>query len=326
MKMHNWTALLLLPASFSLAQTTGVSKPSDAAVLTDDAPQPAPVAKPSAARPAAATSVASANDNRVVTVDGAKVTLLSPQVATAGSASAIAPASAVASSSRATSHSSAVRASDPDAMVVTEVPSKPNELPQGTVLKVRMDEEVSTSGSVEGRPFTARVSEDTLKDGKVIIPAGSTMKGRITQLVAGKRINGRASIHLRPDSITLPDGSMYMIHAVVIDSDPSGNNKVDSEGSIIDKGHAKRDAIVAGGVTAGSTAVGAAFAGAPGAVVGAGVGAGIATTHWLLEEHDATLAKNSLLVFQLTEPMQLTPLRAESAPDADPLMHEKGGR
>ncbi|MHB1699160.1 MAG: hypothetical protein ACYCSN_03335 [Acidobacteriaceae bacterium] len=302
MKMHNWTALLLLPASLTLAQTTGVSRPSDAAVLTDDAPQPVPVAKPSAARPAAATPVAAAKNNSVVTVDGAKVTLLSPQVATAASTS------------------------DPDAMVVTEVPSRPNELPQGTILKVRMDEEVSTSGSIEGRPFTARVSEDTLKGRKVIIPAGSTMKGRITQLVAGKRINGRASIHLRPDSITLPDGSMYMIHAVAIDSDPSGNNKVDSEGSIIDKGHAKRDAIVAGGVTAGSTAVGAAFAGAPGAVVGAGVGAGIATTHWLLEEHDATLAKNSLLVFQLTEPMQLTPLRAESAPDADPLMHEKGGR
>ncbi len=313
MKMHNWTALLLLPASaallpstFAYAQTTGVSKPSDAVVLTDDAPQPAAVAKPSAARPAmAAKPEATTDDGRVVTVDGAKVRLLSPQVAAAAS-----PASA---------------ASDPDAMVVTEVPSKPNELPQGTVLKARVDEEISTSGSVEGRPFTARVSEDTTKNGKVIIPAGSKITGRITQLVSGKRVNGRASIHLRPDTVTLPDGSMYMIHAMVIDTDPNGNNKVDSEGSIIDKGHVKRDAVVAGGVTAGSTAVGAAFGGVPGAVVGAGVGAGIATTHWLMEEHDATLAKNSLVVFQLTEPTHLTPLRAETAADAEPLLHEKSG-
>lgn len=305
MKKHRSAAFLFLAASTVLAQTTGVSKPSAAVIETDPTPTfgpatPTPVAK--IAKPSAA--------NRVVTVDGNRVTVMSPEVA-------VDPSTAM------TGSTDSAPGSDPDSRIVTSVSSGPNELAEGSLIKVRMDQEISTKTSVVGRPFTARIIENTLKNGKVIIPTGSQLQGHIVQLTSERRINGRASIRLRPDEVILPDGSRYMLHAMAIDSDPAGTNKVDNEGSILDKGHPKRDALVVGGVAAGSAATGAMVAGPPGAVVGAGVGAGVATTQWLLQEHDATLPKNAMLVFQLTEPMQMTPLRAETESASDPLLHER---
>lgn len=295
---------VLLAAPVAFGQTTGISKPSAAVVLTDDAPTPAPTPALNATSTAAAPS-----EHRVVMIDGHKVTLLSREAPVRGNSE--------------TDEKMQSAANDPNADVVTSVPSRANELPDGTVLRVAMGEAISTRDSVEGRSFTARTIEDVTESGKVIIPAGSEMQGRIVRLTAGRRINGQASIRLRPDTVVLPDGSRYLLHATAIDTDPSSNNRVDSEGAIIDKGHGKRDALILGGATAGSAAVGAAFAGPPGAIIGAGVGAGVATTHWLLEEHDATLAKSTLVVFQLTEPMQITPLRTESEAVADPLLQEK---
>ncbi len=298
MNMKYVPTLVLLAGTAVFAQTTGISKPSAAEITTDS--EPAPVAAPAPAP--AATPDADTTGDRIAIIDGHQVTLKSPQVAVDSS-------SAFASSN------------DPDAGIVTSVPSRPDQLPEGTVIKVRMDKEVSTKISKEGESFSAHTTGDTLKDGKVVIPAGSQLEGRIIRLTSGRRINGSATIRLRPDDIILPDGSRYILHANVIDSDPKGNNKIDSEGGIVDKGHPKRDAVIVGGVAGASAVAGAEVAGVPGALVGAGVGAGVATTHFLMHQSNATLAKDSLLVIALSEPMQLTPLHAETQAD-EPLLHE----
>jgi hypothetical protein len=48
--------------------------------------------------------------------------------------------------------------------------------------------------------------------------------------------------------------------------------------------------------------------GGVGAVVGAGLGAGVSTYIWLKQDRQATLKKDSALVFSLTTPMILTPI------------------
>ena len=284
-------ALLVLAGATAFAQTQGVSNPPQN-IDTSAAPSAVAPAKPSAAKPVGSTTTAAAANT--VMIDGHQVVLKSKAVAVDPSSDA---------------------STNPDANIVTAVPSKPNELPEGTLLRVRMNEEISTRDSVPGSSFTARIQQDALKDGRVIIPAGSELKGRIMKLSAGRRIHGPASIRLRPDAVILPDGTRYVLHAEVIDTGRGSSTRTDNEGTIVDKGDKKKEAMVIGGGAGVGAVTGAVFAGGPGALIGAGVGAGAGTLHWLLQDSDAKLPKNSAVIFQLTEPMQITPLhvQAESA-------------
>lgn len=198
---------------------------------------------------------------------------------------------------------------DPDAEIVTTVPSRPNELPEGTLLKVRLDQQLSTTTTQPGAEFSAHVVEDVTKDGRVVVPNGATVTGRVLSVKEGHHFGSAASIRLRPDEIDLPDGTRYFLHAEVYDINPHSGSKTDSEGDVVSQTHGKR--TVAEGAlsaSAGLTA-GAMIAGVPGALIGAAAGAGVVTAHWLFSDHQAVLPKDSEVVFGLTEPMSLVPLR-----------------
>ena len=196
---------------------------------------------------------------------------------------------------------------DPDADIVTAVPLKPGELAPGTVIKMRLDQALSTATTEPGTAFTGRVTEDVVQDGKVAIPTNAIIRGRVMYVSSGRRFRGPASIRLRPDEVVLPDNSRMTLHADVVDGD-AYDTKTDSEGNIESKDHGKRTLGEAALVGGGAAAVGAEIAGVPGALIGGAVGAGIVTTHWLLEKHDATLPPDSEISLGLTEPMILSPL------------------
>lgn len=202
----------------------------------------------------------------------------------------------------------AVNSKDPDAGIVTSVPSRPGEISEGTLLKAKLQETISTVTTAAGTKFTASVSEPLMKDGKVIIPVGSLVEGRVTMIHGGKRIGGGSAIHLEPRSITLPDGGQYMLEARVIDTDGWDNTKVDSEGTVLRKEDGKKNLAVISLAAGGPMAAGALLGGVPGAVIGAGVGAGVGTIIWLKQDRQAELPKDLGVVFSLTEPMSVTPM------------------
>jgi hypothetical protein len=187
------------------------------------------------------------------------------------------------------------------------VPIKPGELGPGTVIRMRLDQELSTATTQPGAVFTGRVTKDVMQGGVVAIPANAVVRGRVMSVEAGRRFRGPASIRLRPDEIILPDNSRMSIHAEVVNSE-SHNTKTDSEGNIVSTDHGKRTLGEMALVGGGAAVVGAQLGGVPGALIGGAVGAGIVTTHWLLQKHEATLPPDSEISLGLTEPMVLTPL------------------
>ena len=189
--------------------------------------------------------------------------------------------------------------SDPDKDIVTRVAGPGNELPAGTVIKVRMAESFSTQSTVAGTAFSGTLTEPVLRDGRVLLPAGSVMNGRVTDVHSGRRISGTASIYLRPMTVTLPDGTRYVLHAQVIDTSETGRTKVDHEGSIEGRDHAKATIAVVGLAAGGGVAAGALVAGVPGAVVGGLVGAGVATVLWLKHDRQTAVPAGTVVVFQL---------------------------
>ena len=185
---------------------------------------------------------------------------------------------------------------------------RPSLTSEGTLVKVRTKRELSTLTTVEGTDFSAELTEDVVKEGRVILPIGSILEGRVTQIHSGRRISGAAMMHLEPRSVTLPDGTQYILHAQLIDTSADKNTRVGSEGTLLRRDHAKETLAVVGGVTGAGAAAGAVLGGGVGAIVGAGIGAGAGTIVWLKQDRQATLPQDSLLIFSLTTPMLLKPL------------------
>ncbi len=282
MKPH--LALALVFASSPVfAQQTGVSHPPDAVV--EDLPVPVP--KPSAATPVTAPAAEIYRPYRP------EVTLHTRTEA------AGAPA-------------------DPDAAIVTSVPRRPNELPVGTTLRMRLRNEIATDATQPDTPFSADLSENVESDGRVVLPAGSTVEGIITQVRGGRRIRGAALIHLRAQSVLLPDGTRIPLRAAVIDTDQYANTRVDEEGNIKRKDHVGATLAAMSLTTGGAAAAGAVIGGGVGALVGAGVGAGVSTAWWLKQDRQAHLPKDTLIILGLTEPLTIRPLVREPEFSATP--------
>jgi hypothetical protein len=304
------TCIFAAPA-YAQDDRTGVSHPADTVITTDsDTPEAAPVkpAKPSAGIPMTKPSQE---------VYGAYVPYHAPgtpapAAVTSSDAAFDADANIVTAETAGRADrrllSDAVNSKDPDAGIVTSVPSRPGELSEGTLIKAKLQETISTMSTVAGTKFAATVSEPLMKDGKVIVPVGSVLEGKVTMVRSGKRISGGAAIHLEPRSITLPDGGVYIVQARVIDTADWDDTKVDEEGTVLRKENAKKNWAVMGLATGGPMAAGAMLGGVPGAVIGAGVGAGVGTIVWLKQDRQAELPKDLGLVFSLTEPMSITPM------------------
>ena len=268
-------------------QYSGVSHPpADDTIQADEdqsapAPAPAPKPKPSAAIPMTQAAPSASGDETVAT-----------------------GASGHASLQR--------RAWNPDDDIVTVVPSNPNELAEGTNIRVRLSTSLSTVESRPGETFKAIVDQDVYKDGRVIIPVGAEMRGHVARVSQGHHLGPHATIRLNPELIVLPDGTEYHIYAEAVQSRASGT-RTNDEGGIEAAPHYKKDAIEYGAGTGAGALVGGEIGGPVGAGVGSLVGAGAVTAHMLTGRPAAAdLPQGSVLIFSLMQPMELTPTTAKN--------------
>jgi hypothetical protein len=304
MKIHSNPLLLAAAMAFTaqgaLAQThakptpyEGMSQPpsADSIVATPDTEtQAAPTTNTVAPAPAAASTPAPAQPKAAATNPDAGI---------------------VGETATASTHSNGLeptlyeRSTNPDAGIVGEVALRPGALESGTLIRVRTQEVLSTSTTAAGTEFSAIVMSPVSQGGKVIIPMGSLVKGRVVSVRAGKSFGQKAELRLRPDTVTMPDGTRYMFHAEVVQTQGT-DTKAGGEGTITTASHLKRNAIEYGAGAGTGAIIGAAVGGGPGALIGTAVGAGVITVHLLLQSHQAQLPKDSVLIFGLTEPMTFT--------------------
>ena len=194
-----------------------------------------------------------------------------------------------------------------DSDIVLEVPTRPHELNRGTLLHARLREALNTQTTAEGSIFTAELIADAGHGGEVMLPTGSLIRGRVTSVHSGKRITGGAAMHLQPETISLPDGTLYRLDAQVTDLDSTQDLRVNDEGTVVLRSNPKAAVAVIGGVTATAAVTGALIGGGVGAAVGAVAGAGIATAVYLKREIQERLPEGTDLIFALNQPLLVTP-------------------
>ena len=136
-------------------------------------------------------------------------------------------------------------------------------VPAGTTVDVVFLDALSSETANPGDSFRARVTHDVVQDGIVVIPAGSTVAGSVTEAVPLKKIGGTAKLALEFSKLELPSGGTADIDASLVEQG---------------KSETKKDAATIGGATAGGALLGK-IIGKKGksALIGAAVGAAAGT-------------------------------------------------
>lgn len=195
--------------------------------------------------------------------------------------------------------------SDPDGDIVHLAPPPAGELAAGATIRVRLLDRLSSSSSQAGEPFHTRVASDVVQDGQVLIPAGSEIDGKVTEVSMG-RTGGHGSMRLHPETVTLPDGSSFRLYAELSGA-PGTNNRVEYEGLVTPGSRLKKDGIVTGATIGTGAVTGAILGGPAGALAGTLVGATVISAHLLVSHPQATLDDGAVLLFTLSEPLNLVP-------------------
>jgi hypothetical protein len=198
-----------------------------------------------------------------------------------------------------------VSAYDPDGDIVHPRPPRQGELGEGTSIRVRLMQRLSTATSRKGEAFRTRVASDVVEGGQVVIPAGAEIDGRVMQVTTG-HAGGHGSMRLQPETVILSNGSRFMLHAQTTGA-PGSRTRIGSEGSIAPGSRLKRDGIEYGGAVGAGAVTGAILAGPAGAVTGGLIGAGAVTVHLLVSHPQATLESGTTMIFTLTEPLDMVP-------------------
>ncbi len=144
----------------------------------------------------------------------------------------------------------------------------------GTLMRVRMNQTITSRTANVGNTFTATVTEPVYStNGVVVIPVGSTVTGRVDGVKRAGKGGEVGEIDARFTSIRLPNGRTRAINGSLSSLEADGVN-VDDEGSATGRKMQNRKLIFIGGGGAGGAIIGAAIGGGRGAAIGGILGAG----------------------------------------------------
>jgi type IV secretory pathway VirB10-like protein len=194
---------------------------------------------------------------------------------------------------------------DPDGDIVHPAPLPPGELGEGTTIRVRLMGRLSTSDSQPGESFHTQVASDVVQNGQVLIPAGSQIDGKVISVSTG-RAGGHGSMRLRPESVTLPNGTHFRLFAQLAGA-PGTTDRIGYEGLVTPGSRMKKDGIEYGGAVGAGAVTGAILGGPGGALAGTIIGASVISVHLLVSHPQATLENGTVLLFTLSEPLNLVP-------------------
>jgi hypothetical protein len=147
--------------------------------------------------------------------------------------------------------------------VVPALADRETTLPAGTVLPVRFETTISSASSRPEDKVLAAVRQDVLDhDGRVVIPAGSELRGRVVSAQRAGKVKGRSYLAVSFDSVEV-NGRVHRV----------ATNRL----GVLGRSGAKKDAAIIGGGTGAGALVGALADGKGGAAKGALIGGATGT-------------------------------------------------
>jgi type IV secretion system protein VirB10 len=145
--------------------------------------------------------------------------------------------------------------------------SKIFELEPGKKIPLSIVNSVGTRNAAPGDPVYLQTNFPIVANGRIVVPPGSYVTGTVTDVKRAGKIKGRAEIHLRFDSLMLPNGVIREFRASLGGIDGASNDKLDrEEGAIVSPGSKLNDVKT----VATTAATGAMLGGAAGGLASIG--------------------------------------------------------
>ena len=166
-------------------------------------------------------------------------------------------------------------------------------VPSDAVLGLQIERTLSSELARVEDKVDARVTRDVRVENLVAIPAGSMVRGSVTEVDRGGRMKGKARIAIRFHSVVLADGT-----ELALKTDP-----------VIREGQSPggESAAKVGGAAIGGAILGAILGGSKGAAIGGAVGAGAGTATVMANDRNpATLSAGTTVTVRMQAPVTVT--------------------
>lgn len=171
-------------------------------------------------------------------------------------------------------------------------PAATVDLPAGTHLRVRLDEDLGSQISQPGQSFHATLAEDVVVNGQTVIARGARADGTVVDAKPLGHFKGEALLEVRLDRVHSQWGS-YPVDSSSIER--------------IEKGKGKRTTLFAGGGAGFGGLIGGIAGGGKGAAIGALAGGGAGTAGGAMTGNkQILLPAETLLTFRLEKPVHIT--------------------
>ncbi|MFZ0286070.1 MAG: hypothetical protein WAL32_12645 [Terriglobales bacterium] len=160
-------------------------------------------------------------------------------------------------------------------------------IPAGTRVPVELKHAISTHGTRTGDAVYAETTFPVVANNRVLIPAGTYVQGRISEIRRGGRIKGRAQVLMHFTTLIYPSGYTVMLPGAVENAPGVDKTKVkDDEGTLQKDGQTGSKVATVATSAGGGAMVGGLSAGGKGALIGAGVGGAVGTAIAMLTRGD----------------------------------------
>lgn len=144
----------------------------------------------------------------------------------------------------------------------------------GQVINVRINQTISSETARVGDQFTTTTTIPVYAESLEVIPAGSTIVGRVTNVTRAQRKSKAGTIGVSFISVRLPSGMTRSINGSLTDVSANSGVNSDSEGQVSGKSSMKRNVVFIGGGAATGAIIGAIAGGGKGAGIGGIIGGG----------------------------------------------------
>ena len=190
--------------------------------------------------------------------------------------------------------------SEPQGQPNQAVPPQTLTLPAGTVVRVRIDEWISTDRNSTGDSFSAVLDQPIVVDGWVVARRGQAQTGRVSLVKKGGHGGGASQLGVDLPELTLVDGQQLPLQTQLFQTSAGTSHG--------------QDAAVIGTTTGIGAVIGAIAGRGTGAAIGAGVGAtagviGVMST----PGRPTVISPETVLSFRLEGPVTISTERSQFA-------------
>jgi hypothetical protein len=173
-------------------------------------------------------------------------------------------------------------------------------LPAGTVVRVRVNEWLSSDRNVTGDGFSAVLDQPIVVDGWVVARRGQSESGRVSEAKKAGRVSGTSELGLELTDLTLVDGQQLLVQTQLLQSSAGTSHG--------------QDAATIGSTTGVGAVIGAVADGGRGAAIGAGAGAAAGIIGVLATRGKPTIIfPETVLTFRLQAPVNISTEKSQFA-------------